>query len=287
MELLLRIDATEGFTVRDESSGAQRSQGFPQKSVVLLGEAPGLVVVSKPPGMLTHPKKPGGPRTLWHLLQELLACDLAGGGTISFINRLDRETSGVVLVALGRETAAKLTKAMTCGEITKRYLCIAKGWPTCDYFDVDAPLIRAMPLGKSCVAVRRIAHTSGRPALTRFRVLARWEQPLPPKSAALWGERFSLLEALPVTGRTHQIRAHLYHAGHPLLGDKIYGPDERFYLDFIQKGWTESLIERLVLTHHALHCAEMAVTTGLFKGHWIAGLPSDLLNWLPNHKKRI
>lgn len=239
------------------------------------------MAVNKPPGILTHPKKPGGSRTLWHLLRELLACDLAGGGSLSFINRLDRETSGVVLAAFCRPAASRLSAALAAGGIRKRYLCLAKGWPAQDSFDVDAPLARAAPLGLSRVAVRRAVHPTGRPALTRFRVLARWEHPLPPESAALWGGRFCLIEARPVTGRTHQIRAHLHDAGHPILGDKLYGPDERFYLEFIQTGWTPAMESALLLPRHALHCAEMEVSAGELSGCWRAPLPSDLAAWLP------
>lgn len=249
--------------------------------VALLGEMPGLAAVSKPAGMLTHPKKPGGPPTLWHRLRELLACDLAGGGTISFINRLDRETSGVVLAALTPGAASALSGALRRGAIAKRYLCVAKGWPARDDFEIDAPLARAAALGLSRVAVRRAAHPSGSPALTRFRVLARWRRELPPESAALWGEEFCLIEARPVTGRTHQIRAHLHLAGHPLVGDKIYGPDERLYLEFIQTGWTDSLRARLLLPRQALHCAEMAAAAGPYSGRWTAPLAADLSAWLP------
>ena len=73
------------------------------------------------------------------------------------------------------------------------------------------------------------------------------------------GERFSLVRAVPRTGRTHQIRVHLASLGHPIVGDKIYGPDEQHYLRFIETGWTSELENALLLPRHALHSARLKV----------------------------
>ena len=78
-----------------------------------------------------------------------------------------------------------------------------------------------------------------------------------------------------MTGRTHQIRVHLTHLGHPIIGDKIYGPNEKLYLRFIETGWTDKLAEQLLLPRHALHSARL----GLDELDWRSSLPNDLQSW--------
>ncbi|MEP6809796.1 MAG: RluA family pseudouridine synthase, partial [Chthoniobacterales bacterium] len=90
------------------------------------------------------------------------------------------------------------------------------------------------------------------------------------------GSEFSLLRAVPITGRTHQIRVHLASVGHPLVGDKIYGPNEHYYLRFIETGWTEELENVLLLPRHALHSARLRME-GI--GDWRSQLPPDLESW--------
>jgi len=86
-------------------------------------------------------------------------------------------------------------------------------------------------------------------------------------------EKFGLVRAIPLTGRTHQIRVHLASVGHPVVGDKIYGPDEQLYLRFIETGWTPELQQRLLLPRHALHSASLAIEG---EREWTSPLPLDL-----------
>ncbi|MDQ3621438.1 MAG: RNA pseudouridine synthase, partial [Verrucomicrobiota bacterium] len=90
--------------------------------------------------------------------------------------------------------------------------------------------------------------------------------------------RFSLVRCFPQTGRMHQIRVHLAAAGFPIVGDKIYGPDEGCYLEFIRTGWTPELAARLLLPRHALHSAVLRLPA--CGASWEAPLAQDLAVWM-------
>jgi 23S rRNA pseudouridine1911/1915/1917 synthase len=82
-----------------------------------------------------------------------------------------------------------------------------------------------------------------------------------------------LIRAIPQTGRTHQIRVHLASLGYPIVGDKIYGPDEKLYLEFIETGWTAKLERQLLLPRHALHSAKLAIENGQ---QWTSPPPAEM-----------
>jgi 23S rRNA pseudouridine1911/1915/1917 synthase len=153
--------------------------------------------------------------------------------------------------------------------ITKQYDAIVWGWPAEDEFSVDAPLLRQGIHHPSPIYLKQTVHPAGAAALTRFRVLRRFERP---------GGRFALVRAFPETGRMHQIRVHLAHAGHPIVGDKIYGPSEQHYLTFIQTGWTPALESALLLRRHALHSAVLEIPDDALR--WEAALAPDLQAFL-------
>lgn len=234
----------------------------------ILGETPDLLAVDKPAGLLVHPTKPGGPRTLWEGLKDLLGYEIATGGQVSLINRLDRETSGIVLVAKSAAAARSAGLAMQRGEIHKEYLALVMGWPDWTELRVDAPIARRGDVMESEVWLERVVHPAGAPSRTRFRVEDRRTGPD--------GRKLSLLRAWPETGRTHQIRVHLAHAGFPVAGDKIYARGSRHYLEFIAGGWTPALQEALWFPRHALHCTRM----GLHGTEWESVLPEDMRGWL-------
>ena len=241
----------------------------------VVNETDDWIVVDKPPFLLIHPKKPGGPKTLWDGLRGLLAFELANGGQVSIVNRLDRETSGLVLVCKTAAAARRFHTAMARRAVKKEYLAIVGGWPERDEFTVCAPILRQGERLPTAIYLKRCVHPEGAEAVTRFRVEKRFEK----ETGA--GDRFALVRAFPETGRTHQIRIHLAHAGHAIIGDKIYGPDERCYLEFIETGWTQSLENRLLLPRHALHSTRLCVETeedGALE--WNAPLARDLAAWM-------
>ncbi len=224
-------------------------------------------MVDKPPFLLIHPTKPNQGRNLWKELRELLAFEIASGGQVSIVNRLDRETSGLVLVAKTAAAARRFGLLMQQQRLRKEYLAIVWGWPEWGQKIVDAPLDRQGKHQQSAIWLKQTIHAAGAPARTEFRVERRFVR------STSADDKFSVIRAIPRTGRTHQIRVHLSSIGYPIVGDKIYGPDERLYLQFIESGWTPELEQRLLLPRHALHSAKLSV-----KGEreWTSDLPSDL-----------
>jgi 23S rRNA pseudouridine1911/1915/1917 synthase len=115
--------------------------------------------------------------------------------------------------------------------------------------------------------LKQTIHAAGAQAQTEFFVERRF------KTSTSSGDRFSVIRSIPRTGRTHQIRVHLAAIGHPIVGDKIYGPDEQLYLRFIETGWTHEFEQRLLLPRHALHSAKLAIED---EREWTSALPPDL-----------
>jgi len=204
---------------------------------------------------------------LWKQLRELLAFEIASGGQVSIVNRLDRETSGLVLVAKTAAAAREFGLLMQRQSLRKEYLAIVWGWPEWERKLIDAPLDRQGKHQHSVIWLKQMIHAAGAPAQTEFFVERRF------KRSTSSGDRFAIIRAVPRTGRTHQIRVHLASVGHPIVGDKIYGPDEQLYLRFIETGWTHELEHRLLLPRHALHSAKLGVEA---TREWTSALPPDL-----------
>lgn len=161
-----------------------------------------LLAVEKPAGLVTHPayKHPDGT-----LCDAVFARQAAHGeGRPWLLHRLDRETSGVVLFAKTEAARRALVRQFECRSVRKRYLAVTVGVPQAAAGVIEAPLARD-PADRR----RTIVMDGGQSATTRYRVLA------------ARGD-YALVLAEPLTGRTHQIRAHLAHLGAPLLGDARY-----------------------------------------------------------------
>jgi 23S rRNA pseudouridine1911/1915/1917 synthase len=265
----------------------------------IVDETDEYVVVDKPPFLLIHPTKPNGAPTLWKELRELLAFEIATGGQVSIVNRLDRETSGLVLAAKTSAAARRFGLLMQWQQVKKEYLAIVWGWPEWERYFVDAPMDRQGKHQESAIWLKQMIHPGGAPAQTEFLVERRFVRsmvtPSPPasrrplpgqgedegerqrrvhgKNSTHVEEKFAVIRAIPRTGRTHQIRVHLSAIGHPIVGDKIYGPDEQLYLRFIDAGWAPELEQRLLLPRHALHSAKLAIES---EREWASPLPPDL-----------
>jgi len=213
-----------------------------------------LLVVNKPGDVVCHPSKAGP----WSSLVGA-AREYTGLPTMHLVFRLDRETSGIVVLAKDARMASRLQTAMQERRVNKRYLVILTG-------ELSSPVTVDQPLGDdqaSPVFVKSTVRPDGKQAVTRFE----------PLSAA---QGFTLARVHLETGRKHQIRAHAQWLGLTVVGDKIYGPDARLYLDFIDRGWNEDLSARLLLARQALHCAEIDLGPAGIAPAFSAPLPVDL-----------
>ena len=233
----------------------------------IIDETDEYIMVDKPAFLLTHPTKPNQCTTLWKELRELLAFEIANGGQVSIVNRLDRETSGLVLVAKTAAAARRFGLLMQEHRLHKEYLAIVWGWPEWETEIVDAPLDRQGKHQASAIWLKQMIHPDGAPAQTEFRVEKRFT------GSTSSANHFALIRAIPKTGRTHQIRVHLASLDCPIVGDKIYGPDEKLYLEFIETGWTAKLEHQLLLPRHALHSSKLAIENGQ---QWTSSPPAEM-----------
>lgn len=216
-----------------------------------------VVVINKPGWLVCHPSKNGPWSSLVGAVREYLGCE-----RLHLVSRLDRETSGVVVLARTPKMASLLQTAISRRQVRKRYLVLLQGCFSGSK-EVDTRLVSD---DRSEVAVRQKVTFSraGKASLTRFRALCS-------------KERVTLAEVEPVSGRKHQIRVHAEWMGHPVIGDKLYGPDESLYLEFVSEGWTERMAALLPMQRQALHAAEIEFQVGERPLHWSAPVPRDMV----------
>ena len=195
-----------------------------------------LLVVDKPGNLCVHPSGPYFKNTLWYLLKERF-------GDIHLVNRLDRETSGLLIAAKNPDCAAKLAKMLN--QIRKVYLVMVHGTPeahiTAKGFLFDD--------SQSNVRKKRKFAAGERPPAGALKIESSWTEIHTLESR----DGFSLAAAELKTGRMHQIRATMFSCGFPVVGDKLYGVDENFFLKLRNDELTEEDKKRLLLPNQALH----------------------------------
>src|ERR1700761_1685932 len=230
-----------------------------------------IIVIDKPAGLVVHPAAGHATGTLVNALIAHCGASLSGIGGVrrpGIVHRLDKDTSGLMVVAKNDHAHASLSAQFAdhgrTGEMRRGYLAFAWGVPSRVRGTVDAPLDRH-PHAREKMAVRE----GGRHAVTHYEV----KEVLNGHD----GKPVASLLALQLeTGRTHQIRVHLAHIGHPLLGDSVYGP--HFKTKAVQLG-PKSQAALAALDRQALHAYLLALEhprTGELL-HWESALPEDLL----------
>lgn len=197
----------------------------------VVAEDDDFLVVNKPAGMVSHPVRNHVSGTLANAIAHYFQ-SRGIQAPVRLISRLDKDTSGLVLVAKNAYAHQRFNNQMQQGRIEKKYLAVVHGIVEADKGFIDTPICRdpGHPV-KRIVAMQ--PEQRGKPAITHYRVLERWDEvPRRKPGEGLPGsDAFSadatLLELSLETGRTHQIRVHLCHIGHPLMGDSLYNINER------------------------------------------------------------
>jgi 23S rRNA pseudouridine1911/1915/1917 synthase len=215
-----------------------------EKLFDIIYEDDDLLVINKPAGLVCHPTKTDE----YSSLIGRVRLHLRGKTPAHMIHRLDRETSGVVIVAKSSAVAGELGKIIESRTVQKEYLAIVHGHVNPLHQNINASL------GKdesSEVAVKDCVRADGSPAQTEIFVERLFENDK---------GKFSLLRVVPLTGRKHQIRIHLQFIAHPIVGDKLYGHDPDCYLALAQNRLTPDHWQKLILPHQALHASEVRFT---------------------------
>jgi 23S rRNA pseudouridine1911/1915/1917 synthase len=207
--------------------------------LVIVHEDQDLLVIDKPAGLVVHPAPGHRTGTLVNALLHHVS-DLSGiGGVLrpGIVHRLDRDTSGLIIVAKNDAAHRRLAAALKRREVHRIYVAAVWGHLPQDALDIDAPIGRSRNDRK-----RMAVLPDGRAARTRVRRLARWR-------AA------DLVQAELETGRTHQIRVHLMHIGHPVVGDATYGQAAERGMSGPDRGWAAELARRV--PRQFLHAARL------------------------------
>lgn len=194
-----------------------------------------MAAVNKPAGMVVHPSLGHSSGTLVNAVlgRWPQTAEVGELGRAGIVHRLDKDTSGVILIAKTKSARRKLLAQFKARKIEKRYLALVHGVPATPTGEIDAPIGRD-PRQRNKMAIVR----GGRESMTRYNVLQKFDD-------------LTYLELFPKTGRTHQLRVHLSFIKHPVAGDSVYG--------FRKDGRKSSLRGRLHLMRHFLHAESLTL----------------------------
>ena len=228
-----------------------------------------FIVFNKPGNIVCHPSKDGPWSSLVGAVKECRRME-----TLHLVSRLDRETSGVLLIAKNKNAARLSQMAIEQRLVSKTYLALLRG-------EMYSPTLVDQPMGRNTASACSIKHhvchsENARTAVTFY-------EPLRTQGG------YTLARITPHTGRTHQIRVHAQWLGFPVAGDKLYGPDERLYLEFVENGWGTHHDALLEMRRQALHALQLQFKAPHFQRTFSAPMPSDMrklclekIGWLPS-----
>lgn len=224
-----------------------------------------FIVLNKPSGLLSIPDREGKDISLKQLLQEKY-------GQIFTVHRLDRDTSGIIVFAKDEETHKFLSMAFEERTVAKYYLGIVQGVPPEKKKTIDAPIAE-----NTTKRGHMLIHKRGKQSVTDYEVLEEFG-------------KFSLLQFRIHTGRTHQIRVHMEHVGHPIVCDVLYGDPTPIKVSSFKKKYNLSKNEeeeRPILSRLALHAARLEFKDQQGNSYNVeAPLPKDMRALLQQLKKR-
>lgn len=203
----IRIPPLSDTPVRQEKTRpAVKDEAFIRSLVIYKDD--NIIVLNKPSGLAVQ----GGTNTLRHIDGMLEALKFDKPEAPKLVHRIDKDTSGILVLARDRQNAELLTKAFKGHDLQKTYLALVRGCPKAEFGEIKVPLLKT--------GEKSQADAEGKKAVTLYRVLDHA------------GKKFALVEAQPLTGRTHQIRVHLEYIGTPIVGDDKYfgGRREKFVM---------------------------------------------------------
>lgn len=208
VEVRLFADVIEGDLIQAVLP-EERSNFIPEDiPIEAVYEDDDMLIINKQPWVVVHPTKGHPTGTITNGLMKRME-DRGEHFKVRFVNRLDRDTSGLLIVAKNSHCQDTLTKQMKSDDVEKRYYAVVHGVVEKDAGTIDLPIDRADPDD-----VRRCVIETGYPSVTHYKVVERF------------AAGFTMVELRLETGRTHQIRVHMSHVGHPLVGDSLYGQEE-------------------------------------------------------------
>ena len=230
--------------------------------IEVLCETADFVAVNKPAGLVCHPTKTDE----WSSLISRMRLFAEGAWEPRLIHRLDRETSGVILIAKTAGAAGSLGRLLEKGGVQKHYLAWVHGHPADDSGEIVAALGRDE---SSVVAIKDCVRTDGQSATTLYQISNRVE---------IAGQPFSLLQLRPETGRKHQLRIHLAPLGHPIVGDKIFGGEPETYLRLVEGRMTPGDSRRMICENQMLHARRLEFEWAGVSCRIVAAQPLDWAN---------